>query len=264
MTRRKGTGRVGLLSLWLLTSTAPALGNEHGFQISILPAVTLSPDYVLYAPLSPSGDANSFAQDSQTQNLVTDRFRRLGASAALQLSYEALVRDAFSGFLWLQGGLVGKSVIAPTDLAATAPDSPQSSVQQTLLSYSVLFGATFRLNIDRLAFADRSSRLGALFELGIGLAGAHLAAPTQALAGPGNSQVDLALVDGKLSLGLHLGVGLDYWVTRRFIIGVTLAWDVPAISNPTMSLLRAADGSVLGLREELGYLSIGPRLALRL
>lgn len=253
MTRHKWRWALPVLLLGVAPQNAAA--RKHGWQISLLPSVTWSPYYIFYTSPAPAGETQSLGD---YQKPVTDNFHRLGANAAVQLAYEVLARDAFSYFLWLQGGVVVRSAVAPGNL-----DPP--SYQQTLLSYSVLVGGTFRLNIDRLAFQDRWSRLGALFEAGVGLAGAHMEPQNSGQAGPLQSQVDIALVDGRLSLGLHFGAGLDYWVSRRFIIGVNVAWDVPAISNPTIRLLRTLPAhSEVGLREQFGYLSIGPRLALRL
>lgn len=252
MTRRKWRWALPVLLLGAVPQ--PAAARKHGLQISLLPSVTWSPYYVFYTSPGPAGETQPLG-DYQQQ--VTANFHRLGANAAVQLAYEVLARDAFSYFLWLQGGVVVRSVVAPGE-------SNPPSYQQTLLSYSALVGGTFRLNIDRLAFEDRWSRLGALFEVGVGLAGAHMEPQIVNKAGPSQSDVDIALVDGRLSLALHFGAGLDYWVSRRFIIGVAVAWDVPTISNPTIRLLRTPAGSEVGLREQFGYLSIGPRLALRL
>jgi hypothetical protein len=96
--------------------------------------------------------------------------------------------------------------------------------------------------------------------------GAHIDEPL--LPGPSygqtTSQIDVATLEGQFGLGLHFGVGLDYWVTQRFIMGVTVDYDVPIIGVPTIRLLQVSDGSFFGVRERFGYFSIGPRLTLRL
>jgi hypothetical protein len=242
-----------LLVLWMAPS--PAAARKRALQLTLLPAISFIPHHPYHSYLSPYGD-NQMLQRSYAAPLQ-DRFDPLGAAAALQVAYELFSRELGSGFLWLQGGVAANALIVQADDAA-------SSVQHALIAWNVLVGGTFRLNVDHLIFADHSSRLGALFEAGLGLAGASVTPETQLPVAPGKAQAEIALVSGNYSLGLHFGVGLDYWVTRRLIIGIAGTWDVPVGNLPEIHLLRAPDGSVLGILDHFGYLGIGPRLTLRL
>jgi hypothetical protein len=236
----------------LLIGTAPAAARKHAVQVTLVPAISWIPAYYTYTLSSPT---TSRAVLEAATTALGESFNPLGAGASLQLAYELATRDRWSALLWLQGGLVGNAIVV---------QPYQKPLQHALIAWNVLAGGTFRVNIDNLIFHERASRVGALFEAGIGLSGATVNSETQLPLHPRQYQAEIAPAGGTYNLGLHLGLGLDYWITRRLIIGLVATWDVPVPSAPFVKLLRVPDGSILYLSAGFGYLSVGPTLTLRL
>ncbi len=240
-----------LLSLPVMQASA----RKHRFQLTVEPTISAIPTVLDKNSGSPF-PTEITPQTPFTANNDT-QINRVGAGASLQAAYELVAHDSWSSSLWLQGGVTANAVGGQAQLA-------QATLQHALLGWNVLLGTTFRLNIDHLIFRDRTSRLGALLEAGLGLAGATVNAQTLLPLLPGQGQVDIALISGAYSLGTHLGIGLDYWISRRLVIGIIVASDIAVTDQPAVRILRAPNGEAYGKMNPYGTINIGPRLSLRL